>query len=111
MASRPSPCESEHPHDQIRDKISGLGFGLRLLFPMISNPRSALWDLGLLPTSDAQWFGGDRPPNCASLLAAYLPDETFCRAVQELFLEALLHGQVRTNRHPPPHFPLLSADL
>ena len=33
------------------------------------------------------------PPNCADLLAAYLPSEAFCRAVQELFLQALLHGQ------------------
>ena len=33
------------------------------------------------------------PPNCADLLAAYLPSEAFCRAVQELFLQSLLHGQ------------------
>ena len=71
----------------------------------------ALGQHGLKMVGRARKFGGDRPPNCASLLAAYLPDETFCRAVQELFLEALLHGQVQTNRHSLPHFPLFSADL
>ena len=53
--------------------------------------------------SDGKETGGPSgfamPTNCADLLAAYLPSETFCRAVQELFLQAMLHGQALVPVH------------
>jgi hypothetical protein len=53
--------------------------------------------------SDGKDTGGPSgfamPANCAELLAAYLPSETFCRAVQELFLQAMLHGQALVPVH------------